>query len=174
MAIESLTDRTFSSQSDIWSFGVVMWELFTLGKIPYLGIGEAHHLVGQLETGYRLDKPQFASKEISQLMINCWKTKPNERPTFHQLEEVLGGYLEGTVRSRFVNMDEPYVKLNEEMTKDYLKFQLTPRMVRVKSMLTTSFTLDQSFRADKRYIRMRYHLLSKLPYLKDSNLYIEL
>ena len=172
MAIESLTDRTFSSQSDVWSFGVVMWELFTLAKIPYLGMGEANHLIDQLETGYRLDKPEFASTEIAYLMMDCWKTEPNERPTFHQLEEVLGGYLEETVRSRFVNMDEPYVKLNEEMTKVNLKFQLTPRMVRVKSMLTsTSFTLDHNFRAENRYIRMRYHLLPKSPYLKDSNLF---
>ena len=152
MAIELLTHRTFSSQSDVWSFGVVLWELFTLGKIPYLGIGEANHLIHQLQTGYRLDKPEFASTEIAQIMMDCWKTEPNERPTFQQLEEVLSEYLEESVRSRFVCMDEHYVKLYEEMmSKDKLKFPLTPGMVRVKTMFTSSFTLDQSFQASKRY-----------------------
>jgi len=87
MAIESLTDWVFSSQSDVWSFGVVLWEIFSLGKVPYPGLKFDDSFIRRLQNGYRMEKPEFASDEIYQLMIACWKKGPNQRPTFSQLEE---------------------------------------------------------------------------------------
>ena len=98
MAPESLTRRTFSSQADVWSFGVLLWEIFSLGKVPYLGISGADQLIRQLEAGYRLEKPEYASSEIGQLMFDCWQPEPNERPTFHHLEESIGSHLDESVR----------------------------------------------------------------------------
>ena len=114
MAIESLTRHQFSTQSDVWSFGILLWEIFSLGKVPYLGISGAEQLIGQLNNGYRLDKPEYASPEIAQLMVDCWKPEPNERPTFHQLEYSISGQLDDSLRIRYVEMNKPFLKLNEE------------------------------------------------------------
>ena len=141
MAMESLTHRIFSSQSDVWGFGVVLWEIFSLGKVLYLGISEADHLISQLETGYRLENPEYASNEIAQLIINCWKVEPKERPTFDQLENSLGSYLDESARCRFLDMNEPYDKLNEEIMKKLAisRNKKSRFIAGVNEMLTTNF-----------------------------------
>lgn len=136
MAIESLTDRIFSTQSDVWSYGVLLWEIFTLGKIPYpgfflnstiakisldedlfvwQGMDIGHELVREIQTGYRMEKPEFAPILFGEIMADCWKSDPKERPTFSQLEETIVAQLESSVTSNYLNMNEPYAKLNEEM-----------------------------------------------------------
>ena len=57
MAIESLRDRVFSTQSDVWSFGIVLWEMFSLGKTPYPGIDPGASFYEKLLNGYRMEKP---------------------------------------------------------------------------------------------------------------------
>ena len=93
MAIESLTDWTFSSQSDVWSFGVVLWEIFSLGKVPYPGM-QFHQLIALLLSGYRMEKPELMPQDIGRLMAFCWKPEPRHRPTFHQLANLLCAKLE--------------------------------------------------------------------------------
>ena len=109
MAPESLTEMVFSSQSDVWSFGVVLWELFTLGKVPYPGKG-IDQLIQELQNGYRMDKPEFATNEIGQLISDCWKTAPNERPTFHQLQEALNNQIEAASCGHYLSMmSDPFI-----------------------------------------------------------------
>ena len=110
MAPESLTEMVFSSQSDVWSYGVVLWELFTLGKVPYPGMS-LNQLICALQTGYRMDKPQLATNDIGQLMADCWKADPNERPTFHQLHEALGSHLEASLFDHYLSMHDSYLHL---------------------------------------------------------------
>ena len=117
MAIESLNYRTFSTQSDVWSFGVLMWEIFSLCQIPYWATNTTSQLIRQLQAGERLEKPENASNAIGRIMSDCWKLEPNERPTFCQLEQSIGGHLEAPVRHRYADMNEPYVKLNEEIKR---------------------------------------------------------
>ena len=105
MAPESLTEMVFSSQSDVWSFGVVMWELFSLGKVPYPGLFDVKQLISDLQNGYRMEKPQFASNEIGRLMTQCWKDEPKERLKFHQLEEDLTKHLEASVYHHYLQMN---------------------------------------------------------------------
>ncbi|KAI9557942.1 hypothetical protein GHT06_014694 [Daphnia sinensis] len=114
MAIESLSDRIFSSQSDVWSYGVLLWEMFSLGKVPYPGMDVAYILIKELIKGYRMDKPDFAPIFIANIMASCWKMEPEERPTFNQMEEIICGHMESTVSSSYLNMNDSYVKLNEE------------------------------------------------------------
>ena len=102
MAPESLTEMVFSSQSDVWSFGVVMWELFSFGKVPYPGI-DVSRLIRELLNGYRMEKPQYVTNEIGRLMVDCWKMEPKERPTFNQLQEALGNHLESSLRHHYLS-----------------------------------------------------------------------
>ncbi|XP_046637865.1 vascular endothelial growth factor receptor 1-like isoform X1 [Daphnia pulicaria] len=114
MAIESLTDHTFSSQSDVWSYGVLLWELFSLGKVPYPGMDVAHLLIKTIQKGYRMEKPDTAPNFFGEILTNCWKVDPKERPTFSQLEEKISGHMESTVSSNYLNLNEAYAKFNEE------------------------------------------------------------
>ena len=60
MALESLADHMYTSKSDVWSFGVLMWELVTLGASPYPGVA-VHNLFHLLKAGYRMEKPENCS-----------------------------------------------------------------------------------------------------------------
>ena len=112
MAIESLTDWVFSSQSDVWAFGVVLWEIFSLGKVPYPGMSSLNQLIEGLQNGYRMGKPEFAPDVIGQLMADCWKTQPNHRPTFSQLEETLKNQMDAPTSSNYIAMNGPYIEMN--------------------------------------------------------------
>ena len=74
-----------------------------------------HEIVRELLKGYPIEKPECAPNLFGEMMSNCWKADPNERPTFRQLEEIIVGQLESSVTSSYLNMNEIYVKLNKEM-----------------------------------------------------------
>jgi len=92
MAIESLIGQVYTSQSDVWSFGVLLWEIMTLGGTPYPGI-PAQELFKRLENGHRMEAPVNCSREIYILMRECWRERPLERPTFKELVEELDHFL---------------------------------------------------------------------------------
>ncbi|XP_045034375.1 vascular endothelial growth factor receptor 1 isoform X5 [Daphnia magna] len=102
MAIESLTDHVFSSQSDVWSYGVVLWELFALGKIPYPGMN-GPILVKDIQDGLRMEKPEYAPNFVGEVMKSCWDKEPNDRPTFHQLTNTIENYMETFVSSGYLD-----------------------------------------------------------------------
>ncbi|XP_069969180.1 tyrosine kinase receptor Cad96Ca isoform X2 [Bactrocera oleae] len=88
MAMESLYDNIFSVKSDIWSFGILMWEIVTLGSTPYPGISAAG-VMRKVRDGYRLEKPEHCRRELYNIMYYCWSGDPNERPTFVELVQML-------------------------------------------------------------------------------------
>ncbi|XP_071769330.2 proto-oncogene tyrosine-protein kinase receptor Ret [Centroberyx gerrardi] len=88
MAIESLFDHIYTTQSDVWSFGVLLWEIVTLGGNPYPGIAP-ERLFNLLKTGYRMEKPENCSEEMYNLMLRCWKQEADKRPTFSDISKEL-------------------------------------------------------------------------------------
>ncbi|KAF7996198.1 hypothetical protein HCN44_001830 [Aphidius gifuensis] len=84
MAPESLADHIYTSKSDVWSFGVLLWELVTLGASPYPGV-DVHNLYSLLKNGYRMEKPHNCSHQLYKIMVSCWHDEPYMRPSFKHL-----------------------------------------------------------------------------------------
>uniref|UniRef100_A0A3B3ZBI9 receptor protein-tyrosine kinase n=1 Tax=Periophthalmus magnuspinnatus TaxID=409849 RepID=A0A3B3ZBI9_9GOBI len=88
IAVESLADRVFTVKSDVWAFGVTMWEIATRGMTPYPGI-QNHEIYDHLLEGHRLKQPPDCLDELYEIMYMCWRTDPQDRPVFTQLREML-------------------------------------------------------------------------------------
>ncbi|XP_045459588.1 tyrosine-protein kinase Btk29A [Melitaea cinxia] len=87
---EVLNYTRFSSKSDVWAFGVLMWEVFTCGKVPY-GRMKNSEVVDMVQRGQVLEKPKGCLNEIYNVMKACWRHAPEERPSFRLLKEELAG-----------------------------------------------------------------------------------
>ncbi|XP_017364055.1 fibroblast growth factor receptor 2 [Cebus imitator] len=106
MAPEALFDRVYTHQSDVWSFGVLMWEIFTLGGSPYPGI-PVEELFKLLKEGHRMDKPANCTNELYMMMRDCWHAAPSQRPTFKQLVEDLDRILTLTTNEEYLDLSQP-------------------------------------------------------------------
>ncbi|XP_061552240.1 tyrosine-protein kinase receptor TYRO3 isoform X4 [Phycodurus eques] len=88
IALESLADNVYTTQSDVWSFGVTMWEVMTRGQTPYPGV-ENSEIYEYLIRGERLKKPAECRRDIYDVMHSCWSPVPKCRPTFQHLAVLL-------------------------------------------------------------------------------------
>ncbi|XP_026765009.2 LOW QUALITY PROTEIN: vascular endothelial growth factor receptor 1 [Galleria mellonella] len=127
LAIECMMDRIFSTQSDVWSFGIVLWELFSLAKTPYPNMSP-QSLLQWLTDGHRLEKPPYADDRLYDVMRKCWEHKPTMRPSFTQLQELLGSFLEDNVRNHYVDLNSSCMDTNakNETQEDYLAMMSSP------------------------------------------------
>ncbi|XP_055329168.1 receptor-like tyrosine-protein kinase kin-16 [Paramacrobiotus metropolitanus] len=94
MPPESIQNAVYSEKSDVWSFGVVLWEMFSLGALPYAGFrispgNNISDFLTALQTGSRLDKPSACPIIIYDLMCECWKLSPDDRTDFLRLTKNL-------------------------------------------------------------------------------------
>ncbi|XP_021556458.1 tyrosine-protein kinase receptor UFO isoform X2 [Neomonachus schauinslandi] len=111
IAIESLADRVYTSKSDVWSFGVTMWEIATRGQTPYPGV-ENSEIYDYLCQGNRLKQPVGCLDGLYALMSRCWELNPRDRPSFSELREDLENTLKALPPAQepdeilYVNMDE--------------------------------------------------------------------
>lgn len=88
-APEAASYCVYSPKSDVWSFGVLLYEVFTYGRCPYEGMSN-HETLQQISRGYRLPRPAACPAEVYALMLGCWRRCPEERPDFITLREKLG------------------------------------------------------------------------------------
>ncbi|XP_065209640.1 fibroblast growth factor receptor 1-like [Planococcus citri] len=102
MAPEALTDRRHTSKSDVWSYGVLLWEILTLGDDPYPLHNDADKLMEDIESGYRLKKPANCSINMYCLMSKCWNYLPADRPEFTNIISDLDAIL--------MNCDKVYLQ----------------------------------------------------------------
>ncbi|XP_068931989.1 fibroblast growth factor receptor 1 isoform X13 [Petaurus breviceps papuanus] len=106
MAPEALFDRIYTHQSDVWSFGVLLWEIFTLGGSPYPGV-PVEELFKLLKEGHRMDKPSNCTNELYMMMRDCWHAIPSQRPTFKQLVEDLDRIVALTSNQEYLDLSVP-------------------------------------------------------------------
>ena len=87
-APESLCYNAFSSASDVWSYGILMWEVVTAGQSPYPDV-ESKDVLMRLEEGHRMEEPAGTPEGMYDLMFKCWYLRAEERPTFSALKDGL-------------------------------------------------------------------------------------
>ncbi|XP_023653111.1 tyrosine-protein kinase Fer isoform X2 [Paramormyrops kingsleyae] len=87
-APEALNYGRYSSESDVWSYGILLWETFSLGVCPYPGMTN-QQAREQVEKGYRMSCPQKCPEEVYKIMQRCWEYKPENRPKFADIQKEL-------------------------------------------------------------------------------------
>ncbi|KRX93698.1 putative tyrosine-protein kinase F09A5.2, partial [Trichinella pseudospiralis] len=110
MALEAIKNYEFTTKSDVWSFGVLLFEIITLGGSPYPGIQPAD-MEQLLESGKRMEQPSNCPDELYMTMVNCWQKEPSTRPSFTEIRERLRAMLEK------ITEDYGYMGLSEN--RDY-------------------------------------------------------
>eukprot|EP00118_Oscarella_pearsei_P017372 m.171588 g.171588 ORF g.171588 m.171588 type:complete len:1503 (+) comp39060_c0_seq1:197-4705(+) len=89
LAPESLLTLQFTHKTDVWAFGVTMWEILTFGNQPFKG-KKGSEMLGLLQSGERLPHPKVCTPDVYAIMLECWDLSPDERPTFKLLSRLLG------------------------------------------------------------------------------------
>ncbi|NXD71621.1 FLT3 kinase, partial [Eolophus roseicapillus] len=85
MAPESLFERTYTMKSDVWSYGILLWEIFSLGVNPYPGIQVDANFYKLIQNGFKMDQPYYATKDVYRVMQSCWDLDSRKRPSFSRL-----------------------------------------------------------------------------------------
>ncbi|GBN61010.1 Fibroblast growth factor receptor 2, partial [Araneus ventricosus] len=117
MAIESLIDRLYTTQSDVWSFGVLLWETMTFGGMPYAAV-PPEKLLNMLKHGTRLEKPTNCRMETYLLMLECWNANPSERPTFSALVRKLDTAVMESSDVTYICLDYVYTDTSESSSEE--------------------------------------------------------
>ncbi|XP_038062837.1 tyrosine kinase receptor Cad96Ca-like [Patiria miniata] len=122
MALESLDKEMFSTKSDVWSFGIVLWEIVTFGARPFpnMVVGD---VIAKLREGYRMPKPRHCDEKLYDMMRSCWDADPDRRPRFSELLNSLESFLETEADYIIVGLYEEalYLTPNGDDTKHHEK-----------------------------------------------------
>ncbi|ROK23336.1 Receptor-type tyrosine-protein kinase FLT3 [Anabarilius grahami] len=85
MAPESIFKGVYTMQSDVWAYGILLWEIFSLGVTPYPGITVNNSFYRMIESGYHMEQPYYAAESVYRVMCRCWTLDPVDRPCFSKL-----------------------------------------------------------------------------------------
>uniref|UniRef100_A0A672YST5 receptor protein-tyrosine kinase n=1 Tax=Sphaeramia orbicularis TaxID=375764 RepID=A0A672YST5_9TELE len=112
MALESLQTHKFTTKSDVWSFGVLLWELMTRGAPPYSDVNSFDITVFLLQ-GRRLLQPEFCPDALYTVMIECWHPKPERRPSFSELVSRISSIFSSFSGEHYVLLNTTYVNIDK-------------------------------------------------------------
>uniref|UniRef100_A0AAR2ITI4 receptor protein-tyrosine kinase n=1 Tax=Pygocentrus nattereri TaxID=42514 RepID=A0AAR2ITI4_PYGNA len=112
MALESLQTHKFTTKSDVWSFGVLLWELMTRGAPPYSDVNSFDITVFLLQ-GRRLLQPEFCPDALYNVMIECWHPKPERRPTFSELVSRISAIFSSFSGEHYILLNTTYVNIDK-------------------------------------------------------------
>ncbi|XP_067171157.1 hepatocyte growth factor receptor isoform X3 [Apteryx mantelli] len=110
MALESLQTQKFTTKSDVWSFGVLLWELMTRGAPPYPDVNSFDITVYLLQ-GRRLLQPEYCPDPLYEVMLKCWHPKPEMRPAFSELVSKISTIFSTFVGEHYVHVNATYVNV---------------------------------------------------------------
>ena len=134
-ALEAILYKRFSSASDVWSFGILLWEIMSFGAMPYEEI-ELMPLVQQLQGGYRMPAPPNSPEQISQLMSSCWLLEPDQRPNFVQVHSSLNKLIESEFRVKKTNGLSASYQANQPSCSSVREWLATLQMDRYEDNFT--------------------------------------
>uniref|UniRef100_A0AAQ5XGZ5 receptor protein-tyrosine kinase n=1 Tax=Amphiprion ocellaris TaxID=80972 RepID=A0AAQ5XGZ5_AMPOC len=129
MAPESIFHNLYTTLSDVWSYGILLWEIFTLGGTPYPDLPMNELFYSALKRGYRMAKPAHASDEVYEIMKKCWDEKFEKRPEFSFLVHSVGNMLADTYKKRYSQVNDNFLKSDH------------PAVARTKPRLSSPFPI---------------------------------
>ncbi|XP_070817087.1 mast/stem cell growth factor receptor kita isoform X2 [Chaetodon trifascialis] len=103
MSPESIFECVYTFESDVWSYGILLWEIFSLGNSPYPGMPVDAKFYKLIKEGYRMDAPEFAPSEMYHIMRSCWDPDPFNRPPFRKVVERIEQQLSDATKHIYLN-----------------------------------------------------------------------
>ncbi|XP_048866485.1 receptor-type tyrosine-protein kinase FLT3 isoform X1 [Brienomyrus brachyistius] len=126
MAPESLLQGVYTKQSDTWSYGILLWEIFSLGVTPYPGMKVDQKFYMLIEGGFQMEQPYYASDSMYAIMRLCWALTPQDRPHFSKLVAVLETQLEDSENQLYINTGEKALSQSIYQNADVLPAHRRP------------------------------------------------
>ncbi|XP_051568448.1 macrophage-stimulating protein receptor-like isoform X1 [Myxocyprinus asiaticus] len=112
MALESLQTQKFTTKSDVWSFGVLMWEMMTRGASPYPDV-DPYDITPYLIQGRRLRQPRYCLDSLWSILVQCWHPEPERRPGFSILVQAIQKIHSSLEGEHYINLQITYVNLDQ-------------------------------------------------------------
>ncbi|XP_040040687.2 platelet-derived growth factor receptor alpha [Gasterosteus aculeatus] len=110
MAPESIFDNMYTTLSDVWSYGILLWEIFSLGGTPYPGMVVDSSFYNKIKSGYRMSKPELAPDDVYEMMMKCWNSEPEKRPSFLGLSDTVSSLLPCSYKRHYERVNREFLK----------------------------------------------------------------
>lgn len=104
MAPESIFEGMYTMKSDVWAYGILLWEIFSLGVTPYPGMKVDHAFYSMIERGFKMECPYYANESVYEMMCKCWALDPSSRPSFSKLVSFMCDQLTDSEEKLYLNM----------------------------------------------------------------------
>ncbi|XP_041670537.1 receptor-type tyrosine-protein kinase FLT3 [Cheilinus undulatus] len=106
MAPESTFQGIYTMKSDVWAYGILLWEIFSLGVTPYPGMKVDHTFYSMIQRGFKMECPYYADEAVYGMMCKCWALEPCDRPTFSKVVSFMCDRLMDREEKIYHNMTE--------------------------------------------------------------------